>query len=182
MKCTHHKTWENVHQMHRMNIQWLLSVVLRMKCTVLSRKWSGSSSNLLWWAMDMWKLTRLQLYTSNVMFLIASIFISLKSHSSLQNITGCPYIPSEEENSKLSRTQLLLPLYMVLYPKDRNLHLYHSKPLNLWAQRYFSYHHCSVVQQELFLHSDTTRCIWPLNNRIKCPNLGSELPSFCGGI
>jgi hypothetical protein len=67
-------------------------------------------------------------------------------------------------------------------PKDRNLHLYHSKPLTLWVEHYFSYHHCSAVQQELLLHSDITKCICPLNCWIKCPNLGSELLSFCGSI
>jgi hypothetical protein len=45
-----------------MNTQWLLSAVLRMKCTVFS----SSSSNLLWRAMDTWQWTRLHLYSSKI--------------------------------------------------------------------------------------------------------------------
>jgi len=85
MKCTHQKTWENVHQIHRMNTQWLHSVVLRMKCTV------GQQQQLTVMGNGHVKWTGSHFYISNIMFLITNSYMYF-------HFPDFTYIPSEYMN------------------------------------------------------------------------------------
>lgn len=134
-----------------------------------------------WTNINLW--TRLHFYTSNIVFLISTttwIFISLISLSSLQKTESeSHYIYIQWRGKQQAPPKCNYQFTWHYIPKDRNLHQYHSEPHISSVEFYF---HCSVAQQERLLHSDITRCIWPLNNWIKCTNLGSALPSFRGGI
>jgi hypothetical protein len=131
--------------------------------------------------MDMWKWTRLHFYTKNKMFLISNSYM----YFHLPDIT---FIPSECKNwISLYRQWRGSKLLQNIITNVHGIISQRTGILTCTTPNLSPMSGTLVFIPSLFCSSattftDFTTCIWPLNSWIKCPNLVSELLSFCGSI